>query len=101
MKAGQKTLAHILNYPKKLKNVDLAKLAKERGLYIDSFRLKDGSFAKLLTNEREIDCVILRNGDILTAKGKFYKNAEEADYLYRNILKRLMDKMSETISKIM
>ena len=51
--------------------------------------------------QREIDCVILRNGDILTAKGKFYKNAEEADYLYRNILKRLMDKMSETISKIM
>ena len=39
------------------KNVNLTNLAQQRNMLINGFRLHDGSSAKLLTNDNEIDAL--------------------------------------------
>ena len=53
--------------PEQLKN--LTEFAKYRNMCLSSIALKDGTAAKILASPDEIDCLIMKNGKVLTAKG--------------------------------
>ena len=74
-----KTIAQLLTVPKKAVKVNLSEMARARNMHVDSFRLPDGSTAKLLSNTTELDCVVLKNGKVLTAKGAFIPKADMSD----------------------
>lgn len=71
------------------KNVNLTNLAISRGMNVNSYRLPDGSSAKVLTNSNEIDCVVLKNGKVLTAKGAFVKSEEKLEEIYCDVVQRI------------
>lgn len=52
----------------KLKN--LQKFAQNEGMLLHSIPLKDGTTAKILANAIEYDCLIMKNGKVLTARGQ-------------------------------
>ena len=54
--------------PEQLKN--MVKFAKKENMLLHSIPLKDGTALKLLTNAIEYDCLIMRNGKVLTARGQ-------------------------------
>ena len=49
---------------------NLNKFAKSENMLLHSIPLKDGTAAKILANAIEYDCLIMKNGKVLTAKGK-------------------------------
>ena len=65
--------------PKNLRN--MRDFAKSENMILHSIPLKDGSTLKLLANAIEFDCLIMRNGKVLTARGK----AGTADDVAANI----------------
>lgn len=74
----------------KIKNrVNLGKLCEENFIpNVSNFKLKDGSVIKLLEGSNEVDCVVMKNGNVLTAKGTFVKNSEEAGILATRIIEQ-------------
>lgn len=68
------------------KGVNLGELCKGRAMSVSNFRLKDGSTIKLLANANEVDCIVMRNGKVLTAKGTFVENPSQADTLANRII---------------
>ena len=54
--------------PKKLGNI--TEFAKNEGMILRSIPLKDGTAIKLLANAIEFDCLIMKNGKVLTTRGK-------------------------------
>ena len=50
-----------------LKN--MYKFASQNGMMLKSIPLKDGTAAKLLATKNELDCLIMRNGKVLSSKG--------------------------------
>ena len=53
--------------PDELKN--LRKFARRNDMCLSTIPLKDGTAAKILANENEYDCLIMKNGRVLTARG--------------------------------
>ncbi len=53
--------------PEDLKN--LRRFARRNDMCISSIPLKDGTAAKILSNDKEYDCLIMKNGKVLTARG--------------------------------
>ena len=53
--------------PEELKN--LKKFARRKDMCLSSIPLKDGTAAKILSNDKEYDCLIMKNGRVLTARG--------------------------------
>lgn len=77
-----KTVAQIAReLQTKGKKVSLFKIAEGRGMMISSVRLGDDTTAKLLENSNEVDCVIMKNGKVLAAKGTFVDTPENAEEL--------------------
>jgi len=54
--------------PERLKNMQ--EFAKSEDMVLHSIPLKDGSALKLLANAVEFDCLIMKNGKVLTARGR-------------------------------
>lgn len=54
--------------PEQLKNIQ--KFAQSENMLHHSVPLKDGTALKLLSNAMEYDCLIMKNGKVLTARGK-------------------------------
>jgi hypothetical protein len=54
--------------PSELKNMQ--KFAQSENMMLHSIPLKDGTAAKILANAIEYDCLIMKNGKVLTAKGQ-------------------------------
>ena len=54
----------------------LRTFAKAEKMLLHSIPLKDGTTAKILSNETEYDCLIMKNGKVLTARGKRGKTEE-------------------------
>ena len=50
-----------------LKN--LRKFARRNDMCLSTILLKDGTAAKILSNDKEYDCLIMKNGKVLTARG--------------------------------
>ena len=48
---------------------NLTKFAKQNNMCLSSIPLKDGTTAKILSNDKEYDCLIMKNGKVLTARG--------------------------------
>ena len=71
-------------------NVNLMKLAKQRGMLVNSCKAKDGSTIKLLTNDNEIDCIVMKNGKVQTAKGIANQTQETIDNLYYRVIGRFL-----------
>jgi hypothetical protein len=55
--------------PLELRN--MRKFAQSENMLLHSIPLKDGTAAKILANSIECDCLIMKNGKVLTAKGGF------------------------------
>ena len=53
--------------PESLRNMQ--DFAKSENMILHSLPLKDGNTIKLLANAIEFDCLIMKNGKVLTAKG--------------------------------
>ena len=53
--------------PEDLKN--LRKFARRKNMCLSSIPLKDGTAVKILSNDKEYDCLIMKNGKVLTARG--------------------------------
>ena len=51
-----------------LKNMQ--EFAKSEDMLLQSIPLKDGTAAKILANALEYDCLIMKNGKVLTARGQ-------------------------------
>ena len=49
---------------------NLRNFAQSEDMILQSIPLKDGSAVKLLANAIEFDCLIIKNGKVLTARGK-------------------------------
>lgn len=74
---------------KALKNMQ--DFALKEDMLLHSIPLKDGTAAKILANAIEYDCLIMKNGKVLTAKGKVGTTDEVATGilgLFEHILKR-------------
>ena len=71
--------------------VNLSRLAEGRNMKISSVRLKDGSTAKLLENRNEVDCIVMKNGRVLTAKGRFFKNPKEANEMSTKAMLKILN----------
>ena len=54
--------------PEQYKN--LRKFAQKENMLLHSIPLKDGTALKLLTSALEYDCLIMKNGKVLTARGQ-------------------------------
>lgn len=54
--------------PEQITNV--RKFAESEGMLCHSIPLKDGTALKILSNAIEYDCLIMKNGKVLTARGK-------------------------------
>ena len=54
--------------PSELKNMQ--KFAQSENMMLHSIPLKDGTTAKILANAIEYDCLIMKNGKVLTTKGQ-------------------------------
>ncbi len=78
------------------KNVNLTNLAQQRNMLINGFRLHDGSSAKLLTNDNEIDCIIMKNGKVLSAHGTFVKSQKQLRELFFDAISRLVPHTEST-----
>jgi len=63
---ADKIRANAIN-PEELKN--MRKFARRNDMCISSIPLKDGTAAKILSNDKEYDCLIMKNGKVLTARG--------------------------------
>ena len=64
----------------RLKNIQ--QFADSEQMILSSIPLKDGTTAKLLANACEYDCLIMKNGKILTAKGKVGTPTETAEGIF-------------------
>lgn len=53
--------------PEELRN--LTEFAKHKNMCLSSIALKDGTAAKILVSPDEIDCLIMKNGKVVTATG--------------------------------
>lgn len=93
--AAKNTVSHYLTTPVKKVGVNLQKIAKERGLELENFHMPDGSTVKLLSGPNEFDCVVMKNGKILTAKGKKCKDASESALLFHRVLLKLVELKAE------
>ena len=72
-----------------LKNIK--EFAKKENMLLHSIPLKDGTTAKILANAIEYDCLIMKNGKVLTAKGQAgtaEKVAEGVMGIFEHILRR-------------
>ena len=88
MTISDKIKSNIIN-PSSLKN--MAKFASENGMILKSIPLKDGTAAKLMANYNELDCLIMRNGKVLTSKGvtgEFDEIGMSIGKIYDHIQKR-------------
>lgn len=65
--------------------VNLGKLCEGRDLSVTNFKLKDGSTIKLLENSNEVDCIVMKNGKVLTAKGKIFSDETAASELATDV----------------
>ncbi len=72
------------------KKVNLMELAQQRGMYVDSFKTKNGETIKVLTNDNELDCVVLKNGKVKTARGVINKTEEAIDDLYCRVIQKVL-----------
>ena len=73
---GKRTVAALAR--EKATKVNLKELAYGRDMMITSVRLNDDSVAKLLQNNDEVDVIIMKHGKVLSAKGTFVEEGEEA-----------------------
>lgn len=71
-------------------NINLMKLAKQRGMLVNSCKAKDGSTIKLLTNDNEIDCIVMKNGKVQTARGIANQTEETVNDLYHRVIGRFL-----------
>ena len=53
--------------PEELKN--MRKFARLNNMCLSSIPLKDGTAVKILANDKEYDCLSMKNGKVLTARG--------------------------------
>ncbi len=70
---------------------NISSFAKQKDMMLQSIPLKDGTAAKILANDREIDCLIMRDGKVLTARGMIGTVEDIADKIneiYKHISKR-------------
>lgn len=73
----------------RMKNkVNLGKLCKGRDVIVTNYRLKDGSTIKLLEGQNEVDCIVMKNGKVLTAKGIYVNSFSKVRALVDNIIYR-------------
>lgn len=70
--------------------VNLGELCSGLDMQARSRRLPDGSTVKLLHNSNQVDCIVMKNGKVLTAKGKFVQSPREADSLVSRIYHKCM-----------
>ena len=70
------------------KGVNLGELCKGKNMDVSNFRLKDGSTIKLLESPQEVDCIVMRNGKVLTARGTRVKDQFESDLLASRIIEQ-------------
>jgi len=106
--------------PEQIKNI--RKFADSEGMLCHSIQLKDGTALKILSNAIEYDCLIMKNGKVLTARGKTgtaddvaigicgifdhlarRRRAEESvniDFEYFNIIDDYLKKFEQFMSKI-
>ena len=75
--------------------VNLSRLAKGRNMKVSSLRLNDGSTAKLLENNNEVNCIVMKNGRVLTAKGGFFKNPKEANEMSTKAMLKILNNSSD------
>ena len=75
-------------------NFSPARLAEERGMDYISARLKDGSCAKILGNNEEIDVLIMKNGKVVSAEG--YLNDEKSINSIASMFEKLSSRIDET-----
>jgi hypothetical protein len=93
MKLTPKTIAKLVT--QKGKKVNLHELANKRGMFVDQVRLNDGSTVKLLSNNKEIDCIVMKSGKVVTAKGTM-GSAEKMDNLYCRAIQKLLGRRQVT-----
>lgn len=75
------------------RKVNLSEICRGMDMSAYSRRLYDGSTMKLLHNYSEVDCIVMKNGKVLTAKGKFVESPNEANRLVSKIFHRYMANM--------
>lgn len=71
-------------------NVNLMELAKQRRMLVNSCKTKDGSSIKLLTNNNELDCIVMKNGKVQTARGIANQTEETINDLYHRVIGRFL-----------
>lgn len=79
------------------KGVNLGQLCNGRAMDVSNFRLKDGSTIKLLKSANEVDCIVMKNGKVLTAKGTFVENPSQADTLASRIIEEKIANRSDVL----
>ena len=90
---GRKTVAALAR--EQGTKVNLKTLADGRDMMVTSVRLKDGSVAKLLQNDYEVDVIVMEHGKVLAAKGTFVESEEVADDLASNAMCRIANYVKE------
>ena len=88
--ASEKTIAQIARELKT--KVSITTLAEKRGMKATNFRLNDGSSIKLLEGPEEVDCVIMKHGKVLSAKGTFVENPIEAKIIADNAVTKIANR---------
>jgi hypothetical protein len=82
---------------------DLRSYAQKRNMNYTSTNLNDGSTAKILSNEKEVDCFIMKNGKIIGGKG-FRGNLnylfEMSGKLIDDLLKHSADKAKNIVIEL-
>ena len=71
------------------KKVNLKKIAAGRDMMVSSLEAADGSTIKLLENYDEVDVIVMKDGKVLTAKGKFVADEEAANDLASEAICRI------------
>lgn len=79
------------------KKVNLGELCRGKNMIVSNFPLKDGSTIKFLENAEEVDCLVMKNGKVITAKGRFFDDEKEAADIASSIVERKIANRSDVV----
>lgn len=85
-----RTVAELANNARaKGRRVNVENLAKGRDMMVSSVKTTDGSTIKLLENYNEVDVIVMKDGRVLTAKGKFMPTEKATEELAEDAMCRI------------
>ncbi len=87
---GKRTVAELAReISERGEKVNLKRVAAGRDMMVSSLETVDGSTIKLLENSNEVDVIVMKDGKVLTAKGKFVADEEAANDLASDAMCRI------------